>query len=111
MAWRVVGLSLQMAVGDYGISLPVSVSGATFGEGDELRFTFNNGPGSNTILTKTYSNIQDNTVNLSFTEAESTLFRVGNYAYGMDWYQNGLFMCNVIESSPFRVVRKELNRA
>lgn len=110
MAWRVIGLQLQMAVGDYGISLPVSVSGATFGEGDELRFTFNKETKSNTILTKTYSNIVQNSVDLSFTEAESALFRVGSYVYGLDWYKDGEFMCNIIESAQFRVVRKEEQR-
>lgn len=110
MAWRVTGLHLQMAVGDYGISLPVSVSGVTFGEGDELRFIFNKEPGSNTILTKTYSNIVQNSVDLSFTEAESDLFRIGSYVYGLDWYKDGEFMCNIIESAQFKVVRKEEQR-
>lgn len=110
MAWRVTGLHLQMAVGDYGISLPVSVSGVTFGEGDELRFVFNKGPDSNTILTKNYSNIVQNSVNLSFTEAESALFRIGSYVYGLDWYKDGEFMCNIIESAQFKVVRKEEQR-
>lgn len=110
MAWRVTGLSLQMAVGDYGIDLPVTISGATFGEGDAIRFTFNSGPGAGTVLEKTYSVIDHNTVNLFFTEAESALFRVGNYVYGMDWYKNGVFMCNVVESAQFRVVRKEEQR-
>lgn len=45
MAWRVTGLALRMAVGDYGIDLPVTISGVTFGEGDAIRFTFNSGLG------------------------------------------------------------------
>jgi len=97
---------LQMAEGDYGIELPVTVHGTTLGENDTLLFTFKAALNGATILTKEYGNPTDNTVNLEFTEAESALFGVGDYVYSLDWYQSGSFMCNLIRCAVFVVVDK-----
>lgn len=104
--WNVTGTSLQMVEGDFGISLPVTVSGTTLTANDTLKFTFKTDPNGETILTKEYSNITQNTANLELTETESALFSVGNYFYSLDWYQDGAFMCNIIPISTFKVVDK-----
>ena len=104
--WNANGSTLQMAEGDYGIELPVVISGTTLVAADTLRFTFKSAPNQQTILEKEYTNIQNNTVNLVFTEAESELFTVGTYFYCLDWYQNGNFMCNIIPQAVFKVVDK-----
>ena len=103
--WNAKGNDLQMAIGDFGVELPVTVSGATFSSGDALRFTFKDARGS-TILVKTYDTIVQNTVSLSFTEEESALFRAGRYDYSLDWYQDDLFMCNIIPTATLKVVGK-----
>lgn len=104
--WAVQGMSLQMAEGDYGIELPVTVSGTTLAASDSLKFTFLAAKNGRVILEKEFTNISDNTVNLELTEAESALFEPKSYVYRLDWYQDGNFMCNVIPEATFRVVDK-----
>lgn len=115
--WKVNGTILQMAEGDYGVALPVTVSGATLGASDTIKFTFKSALGGTAILEKVYAAPSPeplrmgeasapNTVNLEFTEAESALFAVGVYVYSMDWYQDGNFLCNIIPAGIFKVVDK-----
>lgn len=94
-----------MAEGDYGIALPFNVTGTTLTAQDTLRFTFKTAVNGETILEKEYTTT-NNAANLVFTEEESDMFKVGKYVYRLDWYQNGLFMCNLILSGVFRVVDK-----
>lgn len=102
--WNVSGNSLSMCEGDWGVKLPVKVSGVTFAANDSLKFAIKNGEA--TIIEKEYTNIAENTVNLEMTEAETSLLPVGSYVYRLDWYQNGSFMCNIIPISTFKVVDK-----
>lgn len=104
--WVVNGQELKMVEGDWGIQLPVQISGTTFTENDAVKFTLKNDINGTTILTKTFTNISQNTVNLELTESESALLAVGKYVYSLDWYQNGAFMCNIIPSALFKVVEK-----
>ena len=104
--WVVDRNDLQMAEGDYGIQLPVTINGTTLTEHDSLKFVFKTRKNGNTILEKEYTADGENTVNLEFTESESARFPVGLYAYSLDWYQDGVFMCNIILCSLFKVVDK-----
>ena len=104
--WNVKGNTLEMVVGDFGIDLPITVTDTTLTASDTLRFTFKDATTGNTILEKEYDKISQNTVQLSLTRAESELFKVGDYVYRLDWYQEGHFMCNVIPIDTFRVVAK-----
>lgn len=102
--WVVSGTSLSMAEGDWGVELPVTVSGATFAANDSLKIAIKNG--ETTLVEKEYTNITQNTVKLELTEAESALLPIGVYVYRLDWYQDGAFMCNIIPVSTFKVVDK-----
>ena len=102
--WVVSGTSLSMAEGDWGVELPVTVSGATFAANDSLKIVIKNG--ETTLVEKEYTNITQNTVKLELTEAESALLPIGVYVYRLDWYQDGAFMCNIIPISTFKVVDK-----
>ena len=104
--WNANNQDLKMCEGDWGIQLPVTVSGTTLSAQDELKFTFKSIINGHVILEKTFSGISENTVNLELTEAESALFTVGTYYYCLDWYQNGVFMCNIIPIAQFKVVDK-----
>lgn len=104
--WDAAGTAISMAEGDFGIKLPVEVEGATISAADSLRFTIKDRVDGELILEKDYTNVQENTVELELTEAETALLPVGKYAYRLDWYQNGNFMCNVIPNSVLRVVNK-----
>lgn len=104
--WNVNGQNLTMTEGDWGIQLPVTISGTTLTANDELKFTIKTSINGEAIVSKNYSNISENTVNLELTEAESALLPVGTYVYLLDWYQDGAFMCNIIPSALFKVVEK-----
>ena len=104
--WEVYKNVLQMVEGDFGLALPFDVKGTTISANDTLRFTFKDKMNGETILTKEYTNIQQNSASLEFTEAESALFPVGDYVYSLDWYQDGAFMGNLIKCAAFKVVEK-----
>lgn len=102
--WDVQGIHLTMTEGDWGVKLPVTISGVTFTASDAVRITIKKG--EDTLVTRDFTNITQNTVNLELTEAESALLHVGSYAYSLDWYQDGAFMCNVVPLGIFKVVDK-----
>lgn len=106
MAWSVSGNNLQIVEGDYGIELPVTVTGTTLSASDTLRFIFKSAKNGTAILTKEYSNAVKNTVNLVFSDTDTALFSVGEYVYSLDWYHDGVFMCNIVACSTFKVVDK-----
>lgn len=99
--WNVNGLQLNMTEGDWGVKLPVTVTGVTFTANDSVRIKIQRD--ETTIIEKEYTNITQNTFDLEFTEAESALLPVGSYLYSLDWYQDGAFMCNIIPSGMFLV--------
>lgn len=102
--WNVNGNALNMTEGDWGVKLPVTVTGVTFASNDSLKFVIKNG--ETTLIEKEFTNITQNTVNLEMTEADTSLLPVGSYVYRLDWYQDGSFMCNIIPISTFKVVDK-----
>ena len=103
--WIVKGKSIQMTEGDYGVSLPITISGTTFTASDEVKLTIKADVNGESVLEVVFSNIQNNTVNLSLSESDSEKLKVGTYVYSLD-YQNNSFMCNIIAASPFKVVEK-----
>ena len=104
--WNVSGNDLKMTEGDFGLQLPVTISGTTLTSSDEVLFILKDKLNGTEILRKTYDNISKNTVNLEITEAETARLPVGSYVYSLDWYQNGAFMCNIIPCAAFKVVEK-----
>ena len=104
--WQVTGHDLKITEGDYGLQLPVTISGTTFTENDAVVFILKDKLNGSQILSKTFTNIVKNTVNLELTETESALLPVGTYAYSLDWYQDGAFMCNIIPCAAFKVGEK-----
>lgn len=95
-----------MVEGDYGITLPVVISGVTLGANDTVKLTVKRQPDFTAVVEKTFDNIQDNTVNLVFTEEESAKLKPRDYLYVLDWYQSGSFLCNIIPSGSLKVVNK-----
>ena len=103
--WTVNGNNIKMAEHDYGVALTVAVGGMSLSALDKLKFTFKKSVNGATILTKEYTP-EYNRVDLTLTSAESELFPIGDYVYALDWYQNGIFMYNVIPCASFKVVDK-----
>ena len=104
--WKASGTTIEMAVGDYGIGLPIKINGVTFGENDSVKLRVSSARNLTEKLSVVFAEITDNTVELSLTEAQSALLPVGEYVYALDWYRDEVFMCNVIPQGVFRVVRK-----
>ena len=104
--WQVSNQNLTMTEGDFGLRLPVTISGTQFAANDTVRIEIKDQMNGTVILEKEFTDIQHNTVTLELTEAESALFPVGQYVYNMDWYQSGAFMCNIIRAAVFKVVDK-----
>lgn len=104
--FNVIGNEIQMIEGDFGLQLPVTISGTTLTASDEILFTIKKKLNGDTVLSKTFTDIVDNTFNLEITETETALLPVGNYVYSLDWYQDGAFMCNIIPLASFKVGEK-----
>lgn len=104
--FNVIGNEIQMIEGDFGLQLPVTISGTTLTASDEILFTIKKKLNGDTVLSKTFTNIVDNTFNLEITETEKALLPVGDYVYSLDWFQDGAFMCNIIPCSAFKVGEK-----
>ena len=102
--WNSSCLTISMAEGDYGIDLPITITGAQLSAGDEVRLKITRG--TTEILSKVFNEFTNNTVSLCLTEEESAQLPIGIYTYSLDWYQDGFFMCNLIPFSIFKVVDK-----
>lgn len=104
--WDAKGKRLEMTAGDYGVKIPVTVDSIAVGKDDTLRFTFKKYDGGPVILAKSFTNVNGNAVDLEFTREESARFLPGDYVWRLDWFEDGNFMCNIVQSGIFRVVRK-----
>lgn len=103
--WVVNGNNLQMAEGDYGLTLPITISGTELSTADTIKLTIKRMRNGDTVIEKDMTPT-DNTVNFGITAAETALLPVGAYVYSLDWYQNGVFMCNIVLCATFKVVDK-----
>lgn len=107
MAWSVNGNNLTICEGDWGVGLKTTLGkDVTLTANDKVLFTFKTQKNGETLFTKEYGSIQDNTIYLEFTEEESKLLPVGTYTYSLDWYQDGAFLCNITPSASLKVVDK-----
>ena len=104
--WKVDGVHISMTEGDYGIELPINVSGTTISATESALWTVKNKKNGTTVLTKTITNITQNRIVITLTEEESALLVAGVYVYSLDWYKDGVFLCNIIPDATFRVVDK-----
>lgn len=104
--WRVVSNSISMTEGDFGVSLPVTINGIEFTASDTVKISILTAMNGEAIVEKEFTAIDEGTVNLELTQAESALLPVGAYVYRLDWYQSGVFMCNIVPCAAFKVVEK-----
>lgn len=102
--WSVTNNSIRMVEGEYGVDLPLTITGVELTANDEIRLTIKRDRKGDVAVEKSYSNIQEGTINVRLTEAESSALRVGKYQYSLAWYQEGAFLCYLIEKAPFEVV-------
>lgn len=103
--WKVAGDNLQMAEGDFGITLTATIKRVELSAADSIRITFKDVKNGETILERVLTP-SGNKVFLTLTKEESERFQVGSYVYRVDWYQGDTFMCNCVPAGAFKVVDK-----
>lgn len=103
--WGVIGNNLQMAEGDYGLTLPITISGTELTAADTIKLTIKAAKDGEAIIEREMIPT-DNTVSFTITAAETALLTVGVYVYALDWYRGGQFMCNIIPIGTLKVVDK-----
>lgn len=104
--WIANNLDFKMVEGDWGVELPITFEDITLTASDELKFVIKSASDGDVLVTKVFTNISENTINLALTASETALLPVGTYVYSLDWYQSGAFMCNLVPCGVFRVVNK-----
>ena len=104
MAWTVSVNNLTMAEGDYGVLLPIEITGIEFTAGDNVKLTIKKEKNGDTILEKVFGSITENTIQLEITQEETALLSVGSYVYRLDVYQDGNYLNNIIPAATFKVV-------
>ena len=100
------GKDLQMTEGDYGVDLPIVIKGPEFSSSDTINFVVKTSVNGTQKLSKTFTNITDNIVNVRLSSSDASSLPVGTYVYTLDWYRSGSFMCNIIPYAIFKVVEK-----
>ena len=106
MALTVNGNDIKMTEGDFGLQIPINLTGGTISTSDEFKILINDSQDQTTIIEKDYNNVQNNKILFELTEAEAALLPVGSYLWGLDWYQSGAFLDNIIPMSSFKVTKK-----
>lgn len=106
MSWNVQNSSIEMTEHDFGIALTFKFSGFKVEAGDSIIFTLKKEADGESILTKTFDNVVDNTIELLLTEEDTALLNPGDYVYTLDWYKQNVFMYNIFEDASFKVVNK-----
>ena len=105
--WAVKGNNIEMTEGDWGVTLPITVSvGATITASDQFKLEILDGHNGNVIISKDYSNISNSTINLALTSAETAKLKPMSYVWRLDWYQAGSFLCSIVPEASFKVVDK-----
>ena len=76
--------TIRLIEGDYGITLPIELeleNGESITNNDSFVINIYDKVDGKKIITKTFSNIQENTLPFQLTEQESQLLPVGKYYY------------------------------
>ena len=100
MAWTVDENEISMCEGDYGIDLPITITGVELTDSDSLMITIKDVINGTEYLQKSFTEA------LTLSAEDTAQLPVGKYVYSLDWYKNDQFMCNIIPKAPFKVVDK-----
>lgn len=97
---------LEMIEGDFGIKLPVEIEGVTVEEKDSISLKVFKEMNANPVISKTFTNISNNTIELEFFKEESKILSVGNYYYDIDWFRGEEFLGNIAAKKKMKVKEK-----
>ena len=105
-------LAIKFVEGDWGIILPINLKtedGETITNSDNFVIKIFEKINEEPLIEKTFSNIQNNTIEFQLTEIDTEKLPVGNYFYDLDWYQDNNFLCNLIAKEKLVVIEKAGN--
>ena len=99
---------IEMTEGDFGITLPIEINieGTELSSTDKFVFKIFKEINKEPIIEKVFENITNNTIELKFTEEESKKLEVGSYYYDLDWFQEDVFLSNILARKKFTVREK-----
>ena len=97
---------MEMVEGDYGIVLPIKIENDKLSLDDKFRINIFKNANEAPIITKEYSNTENNTIEFMLTKKESELLPVGKYVYDLDWFQDDQFLGNLLAKKKFEVKDK-----
>lgn len=99
--------TIKMTEGDFGIVLPIEIETETeLIASDSFSIKIFKDINTEPLITKTYSDIKNNTIDFKLTEEDSLKLKVGSYKYDLDWYQEGNFLQNIIAKANFKILEK-----
>ncbi len=101
-----IGRKITMTEGDFGLDLPIKIIGASFDSSDKIKMIIKDKANGSILLEKDFENINENTINFSLTEEQSSMFKPLNYVYILDWYRDNEFLCNIVPDGVFSVEDK-----
>lgn len=96
---------ITMTEGDFGIVLPIEIDTdrTELTSNDKFVFKIFKEINSEAIIEKVFENITNNTIELSFTREESEKLEIGDYYYDLDWFQEDVFLSNILRKKKFKV--------
>lgn len=99
--------TIKMVEGDYGITLPIELdTDETITSADCFEVCIYKELNANPLITKSYSDISNNTIEFSLSISDSALLPVGTYYYDINWYQGSAFMSCIAPKKKLVVVEK-----
>ena len=100
--WNKENNKISMTKGDYGIALPITITGIEIESGEQIIFYLKK-TNNEEVLKKIFENLKDNTFDLEFTKEESERLEIGTYLYNIDWYKENVFLGNIVKNEIFEV--------
>lgn len=98
--WAVDENEITMCEGDWGIELPITITGVELSTNEYLMITIKDVMNGTQKLQKSFTDA------LVLDQTDTAELPVGKYVYSLDWYKNDAFFCNIIPKSKFTVVDK-----
>ena len=100
--WNKENNKISMTKGDYGIALPITITGIEIESGEQIIFYLKK-TNNEEVLKKIFEDLKDNTFDLEFTKEESERLEIGTYLYNIDWYKENVFLGNIVKNEIFEV--------
>ena len=98
---------ITMIEDDYGFELPITITGTEIASDETIKMTVSD-VAKEIKIEKAFTNIDNNTINFSLTQAESEKLKpTKKYTYSIDWYKGEEFLGNVVNGYEFIVEEKK----